>query len=227
MDEATIHGGTLVWGEADNVPLTTYFLETNYAEIPAGYDLWNLMPGAGTNGGGSEYGWYVSLSEEQPAAELYFVYVPHEVDSDGDGATDDVEVSWGSDPYDPADFPVVQVGPEPGVDSDGDYLDDVAEGEWGTDLNNPDSDGDGAHDGIETSFGSDPMDADDYPAPASAETGEMSNTSSSGAVVATTLPNTGAGTADDGAASDLIAAAALVGALALGGVAVARQRSHA
>src|SRR5687768_7777550 len=90
MDEATRHGGALVWGEAGTVPLTTYFIETNYLEVPAGYILWNLMPGAGTNGGGSEYGYYVSLSEEQPTANLSFVYVPHEVDSDGDGASDDV-----------------------------------------------------------------------------------------------------------------------------------------
>ena len=70
------------------------------------------------------------------------------VDTDGDGLTDDYESTIGTDPNNP--------------DSDGDGLSDQEEDEgWGTDPNTADTDGDGLSDGDEASnYGTDPTDAD-------------------------------------------------------------------
>jgi hypothetical protein len=61
------------------------------------------------------------------------------VDSDGDGASDEAELAYGTDPNDSTDYPEIQAGPE-------------------------DSDGDGASDEAEIAFGSDPEDPSDFPA---------------------------------------------------------------
>ena len=68
------------------------------------------------------------------------------VDTDGDGLSDEDEISFGSDPSNP--------------DSDGDGLGDAEEFEAGTDPNNPDSDGDGLNDFNEVQQGTDPLVAD-------------------------------------------------------------------
>ena len=107
--------------------------------MPEGYQLWNIVPGPGPNGGGSENGWFVSLSGAAPSAQLFVVYTPIGVDSDGDGASDAEEESFGSDPFDPTDFPVVQAGNY--ADSD-DGLSDEEEVLWGSDPNDADTDGD-------------------------------------------------------------------------------------
>lgn len=67
-------------------------------------------------------------------------------DTDGDGATDETELVWGTDPN--------------AADGDGDGLTDPKERAHGTDPRNPDTDGDGASDGVEVALGSDPLDPD-------------------------------------------------------------------
>ena len=67
-------------------------------------------------------------------------------DSDGDGIPDDVEISFGLNPNDPADAL---------LDLDSDGLTNLAEFNLGTILDNPDSDGDGIQDGEETIAGTD------------------------------------------------------------------------
>src|SRR6478752_4910813 len=94
------------------------------------------------------------------------------VDTDGDGASDEAELAFGSDPNDASDYPEVQAGP------------DII-----------DSDGDGASDEAEIAFGSDPNDASDFPAvQAGPEDGD--GTTAEEAVAVTALPNTGAQTHD-------------------------------
>ena len=52
--------------------------------------------------------------------------------------------------------------PEPGADADDDGISDSEEGALGTDPTDPDTDGDGFSDGLETNeLGSDPLDAND------------------------------------------------------------------
>ena len=67
---------------------------------------------------------------------------PNNPDSDGDGLNDGDEVSNGTDPTNP--------------DSDSDGIDDGDEASYGTDPNDPDSDGDGVNDGDELTYGTDP-----------------------------------------------------------------------
>jgi len=92
---------------------------------------------------------------------------PGNADSDFDGVADGAEIAAGTDPLDPASFPVVAesaalAGSD--TDSDGDGLSDADEAALGTDPNNPDSDGDGWFDGDEVSIGTDPLDAGSFPA---------------------------------------------------------------
>ena len=70
---------------------------------------------------------------------------PDELDSDGDGLSDECEELSGLDPlsYD-----------DPLDDFDQDFLSNQAECQWGTDLNDPDSDGDGIPDGEDASTAS-------------------------------------------------------------------------
>jgi Cu/Zn superoxide dismutase len=82
---------------------------------------------------------------------------PTSVDTDLDGAPDGDEVAFGSDPLDPADFPAVQAGPE---DTDDDGLsDDDETNVHGTDPTSADTDLDGVSDGDEVDAGTDPLDA--------------------------------------------------------------------
>ncbi len=76
-------------------------------------------------------------------------------DSDGDGLSDEDELTLGTDPLNP--------------DSDGDGLSDGDEVAAGTDPLNPDTDGDGILDGDEVLLGTDPTTADAACAAASAE----------------------------------------------------------
>lgn len=162
LGEAVAVGDTWVWGETGAiVPLTSFFIETQYMDVPAGWGIYDMAVVEG-DAGGSENGWYVTLSDAQPSAEVYFVYGPldnvdsdgdglsdyqeadvlgtdaYDADPDGDGAPDSDEIYAGTDPFDPSSFPAVQAGPE-------------------------DSDGDGASDEAEIAFGSDPYDASSYP----------------------------------------------------------------
>jgi hypothetical protein len=70
-------------------------------------------------------------------------------DSDGDGIPDEVEISFGLNPNNPADAM---------LDLDNDGLDNLAEYTLGTALDNPDSDGDGIQDGLEIQTSTDPND---------------------------------------------------------------------
>ena len=83
MADATTHGGTSIWGETGVVPWTTYFIDVAGLAIPDGYELWNIVPEPGTNGGGSEMGWYIALSGESFAAHLHVVLVPSAPTADG------------------------------------------------------------------------------------------------------------------------------------------------
>jgi hypothetical protein len=109
--DAVDYGDTLEW---TGVPAGNYFLDTQGLQIPSGYGIWNILPVGNTVGGGSEHGWFASLSDDHPSAYLKVVYAPvgdstdldpASVDSDGDGAADDVEEAYGSDPNEPADHP--------------------------------------------------------------------------------------------------------------------------
>ncbi len=127
-DEAMIHGGTMVWGEAGNVPVTDYRIHLENMQVPNGYDFLDIVAAPGTQGGSGVHGPYVSLSEQQMSAELFLVFVPDdgadpgapaEIDSDGDGFSDYHELDvLGSNPHDP--------------DTDGDGLGDGEEAVLGT-----------------------------------------------------------------------------------------------
>ena len=119
------------------------------------------------------------------------------VDTDGDGASDEAEIAFGSDPNDASDYPEVQAGPEI-----------------------VDTDGDGASDEAEIAFGSDPNDASDYPeVQAGPEDGD--GTTDEEAAVVTALPNTGAQPLDDDDSSMLLLLVS--GAIAAGGLAGTRR----
>jgi len=90
-------------------------------------------------------------------------------DSDGDGLTDDLEASLGTDPDNAdtdgdgiSDSDELMLGTDPvATDSDGDGLSDGDElSVHGTDPTTTDSDGDGLSDGEEIAAGSDPRDWD-------------------------------------------------------------------
>ena len=109
--DASVHGSTTVWGETGDLPLGLYFIDFDGLQIPDGYQLWNGVAAMGDTGG-SEFGWYAKTSDAQPNAQLDVVLTPILTDSDGDGASDDAEIDFGSDPFDPASFPAGQAGPE-------------------------------------------------------------------------------------------------------------------
>jgi len=152
------------------------------------------------------------------------------IDTDGDGASDEAEIAYGSDPNDASKYPPnLQAGPEI-VDTDGDGASDEGEIAFGSDPydasdfpevqagpeTNGDSDSDGASDEAEIAFGSDPNDARDYPeVQAGPEDGD--STTAEEAAVVTALPNTGAQPFDDDDSSMLLLL--LSGAIAAGGLA--------
>jgi hypothetical protein len=88
------------------------------------------------------------LTDEE---ELSLGTDPNNPDSDGDGLTDLFEVSNGFDPLPPG---------EEEQDPDSDGLGNLGEQGAGTDPHNPDSDGDQLQDAIEVGIGSDPLDPD-------------------------------------------------------------------
>lgn len=75
------------------------------------------------------------------------------VDSDGDGVPDDVEVSLGLDPHNAVDAQ---------EDFDRDGLTNLQEFQLGTDLRVFDTDGDGIGDGLEVQTGSNPLDPNSF-----------------------------------------------------------------
>lgn len=75
------------------------------------------------------------------------------VDSDGDGIPDDVEISLGLDPHNPVDAQ---------EDFDRDGLTNLREFQLGTNLSVFDTDGDGIGDGLEVQTGSNPLDPNSY-----------------------------------------------------------------
>ncbi len=93
-----------------------------------------------------------------------------DVDTDGDGLTDDEEAALGTDPENvDSDGDGMKDGWENSIgldpndsDSDDDGVDDGTETREGTDPLNPDTDGDGHDDGEESDLGSDPMNAMSY-----------------------------------------------------------------
>ncbi|MEN9639083.1 MAG: hypothetical protein RLZZ262_951, partial [Bacteroidota bacterium] len=79
-------------------------------------------------------------------------------DTDGDGFTDFIENTNGTDPLDPCDPNVNALATN---DCDNDGLDNAGEILAGTDNTDPDTDGDGINDGDEVNNGTDPLDACD------------------------------------------------------------------
>ena len=84
-------------------------------------------------------------------------------DPDGDGLTNEVETTIGTDVNNPdTDGDGIDDGDE---DADGDGLTNIEEVLLGTDPTNPDTDGDGYSDGEEVANGSDPLRGTDIPLP--------------------------------------------------------------
>lgn len=75
------------------------------------------------------------------------------VDSDGDGIPDDVEISLGLDPHNPVDAQ---------EDFDRDGLTNLREFQLGTNIRVFDTDGDGIGDGLEVQTGSNPLDPNSF-----------------------------------------------------------------
>lgn len=98
--------------------------------------------------------------------ELRFGASPLLVDSDGDGLTDQIEITqlagWTRPNNPDSDGDGLRDGAE---DIDGDGLTNLREQELGTDLTEADSDGDGLADGAEVSRGTDPLVPDQSPSP--------------------------------------------------------------
>ena len=82
---------------------------------------------------------------------------PHRIDTDGDGVNDDIELDIGTDPLVADDFA--------GMDSDGDGLTDLFEIKFGTDPFDDDSNGNGMKDGEELDRGGDPINPGPPPPP--------------------------------------------------------------
>ncbi|WP_291400567.1 cadherin-like beta sandwich domain-containing protein, partial [Daejeonella sp.] len=98
----------------------------------------------------------VLVTAQDLSTKAYSVIINRaDIDSDGDGVPDQIEVQQGTDPNNPSDT----------KDSDGDGVPDFIESQEGTDPNNStdakDSDGDGVPDFIEEQQGTDPNDSTD------------------------------------------------------------------
>jgi hypothetical protein len=88
------------------------------------------------------------------------------VDADGDGFSDSIENTAGTDPVDPTDIPGSMVSTDVSarvraLDKDMDGLVLADELKFGTDPGSADTDGDGRLDGMEVLSGGDPLSADD------------------------------------------------------------------
>jgi len=132
--------------------------------------------------------------------EVNFQLVCIQIDSDGDGLTDDVETNTGVyvSPNDTGSDPLV-------VDTDGDGLDDGDEvNTHGTDPVNPDTDGDGYTDKEEVDRGTNPTDETNAPEPwlASVTIEPQTPQAYTGVLVAFTVT----GEMRDGSTADLSAA---------------------
>jgi hypothetical protein len=247
MDEASYAGDNLVWGDVADVPLTTYVLDTQYMDVPAGFQLAEFIPVSGEAGIFGD-GHFVTLTDASPSVEAYVIYRPAAgVDSDDDGLNDMAEITIGTDPY---------VADMPGVDSDGDGASDETEIAYGTDPydanswpepvqagpEDVDSDGDGASDEAEIDFGSDPYDAQDFPAVQAGPSDENENGINddvedmdgdgvadaefeSGAAVVTALPNTGTGIVPADSTNEALLLGALAMGMVAGGFSVLNRRS--
>ncbi len=148
-----IHGVSYVWGEEGGVPLGEYFLNVD-AQAPAGSTL-NRVEGSTGSG---PAGFAFTIDADNPNAILYVIYVGAG-DADGDGATDDQEAAFGTNPADPdtdddgatdgEEINYGDPGPSPtDADSDDDGLSDGEEmHDTGTNPTSADSDNDGVDDG--------------------------------------------------------------------------------
>jgi hypothetical protein len=92
-------------------------------------------------------------------------------DTDGDGWSDDDELYFGNDPFDPLDYPE--------RDTDGDGLSDDFETNWGTDPKSFDTDHDGDTDFEEYQQGTDPKDPNDNSQTKSTDDGSSDSSSKS------------------------------------------------
>jgi hypothetical protein len=102
--DSTLPGANSLWGETGDLPYGLYFIDHSGMQGPAGYQLQNVVALMGDIGG-SEFGLYANTSAVLPNAHLDFVFVPFQVDSDGDGTDDTIEAAYGSEPSDATDHP--------------------------------------------------------------------------------------------------------------------------